>query len=142
MLGLMLFCSLAHASKSCFQWTYVLISDAKTADISKHVSLTMSGLFLLAVKHGTVSRKCGPDGHWAMLNGTELWRDHSQCKEEVEGNTGEVRRGACWDLLALREAHNDMSFASKHGKPGLAVFEGLPACSAEWSPDLCPKGLP
>ncbi|XP_033023785.1 glucagon receptor-like [Lacerta agilis] len=41
------------------------------------------------VKHGTVSRKCGPDGHWVMLNGTELWRDHSQCKEEMEGKTGE-----------------------------------------------------
>uniref|UniRef100_A0A6J0SBQ2 Glucagon receptor-like n=1 Tax=Pogona vitticeps TaxID=103695 RepID=A0A6J0SBQ2_9SAUR len=35
------------------------------------------------VKHGMVSRKCGLDGHWVLLNGTDAWRDHSQCKEEM-----------------------------------------------------------
>ncbi|XP_060116659.1 glucagon receptor-like [Heteronotia binoei] len=36
------------------------------------------------VRHGVVSRRCGADGRWALLNGTEAWRDHSQCQEETE----------------------------------------------------------
>ncbi|KAJ7305742.1 hypothetical protein JRQ81_010108 [Phrynocephalus forsythii] len=35
------------------------------------------------VKHGMVKRKCGLDGHWELLNGTEIWRDLSQCEEEM-----------------------------------------------------------
>uniref|UniRef100_A0A8D2L4H1 Glucagon receptor n=1 Tax=Varanus komodoensis TaxID=61221 RepID=A0A8D2L4H1_VARKO len=41
------------------------------------------------VRHGQVSRKCGLDGHWVLLNGTELWRDHFQCKEETEATAEE-----------------------------------------------------
>ncbi|XP_066496858.1 glucagon receptor-like [Tiliqua scincoides] len=41
------------------------------------------------VKHGLVSRKCGPDGQWLLLNGSEPWRDHSQCRDEMEA-AGEV----------------------------------------------------
>ncbi|XP_077173103.1 glucagon receptor-like [Paroedura picta] len=41
------------------------------------------------VKHGVVSRRCGADGHWALPNGTEAWRDHSQCKEETDGASEE-----------------------------------------------------
>nr|XP_060642232.1 glucagon receptor-like [Anolis sagrei ordinatus] len=36
------------------------------------------------VQHGLASRKCGLDGHWVLVNGTDLWRDLSQCKQEVE----------------------------------------------------------
>ncbi|XP_053132640.1 glucagon receptor-like [Hemicordylus capensis] len=35
------------------------------------------------VKHGLASRRCGPDGQWVMLNGTEPWRDLSQCEMEA-----------------------------------------------------------
>ncbi|XP_042293557.1 glucagon receptor-like [Sceloporus undulatus] len=41
------------------------------------------------VKHGLVSQKCGLDGHWVLVNGTELWRDHSQCLEEMEATAEE-----------------------------------------------------
>ncbi|KAH0631817.1 hypothetical protein JD844_019651 [Phrynosoma platyrhinos] len=41
------------------------------------------------VKHGLVSQKCGLDGHWVSVNGTELWRDHSQCMEEMEATAEE-----------------------------------------------------
>ncbi|KAG8145512.1 hypothetical protein E2320_012033, partial [Naja naja] len=36
------------------------------------------------VKHGVVSRQCGLDGNWVLLNGTAFWRDHVQCIEETE----------------------------------------------------------
>lgn len=45
------------------------------------------------MKHGLVSRKCGPDGQWVLLNGTEPWRDHSQCRDEMEAVSEVVRRG-------------------------------------------------
>ncbi|XP_075755493.1 glucagon receptor-like [Pelodiscus sinensis] len=41
------------------------------------------------VKHGLVSRKCGPDGQWVMVNGTQPWRDYSQCEEEMESTLEE-----------------------------------------------------
>nr|XP_025036291.1 glucagon receptor-like [Pelodiscus sinensis] len=41
------------------------------------------------VKHGLVSRKCGPDGQWVMVNGTQPWRDYSQCEEEMESTLQE-----------------------------------------------------
>nr|XP_056722322.1 glucagon receptor-like [Euleptes europaea] len=41
------------------------------------------------VEHGQVSRKCEADGRWALQNGTETWRDHSQCKEETEAASEE-----------------------------------------------------
>lgn len=43
-----------------------------------------------AVKHGIVSRQCGPDGQWVLVNGTQPWRDYSQCEEGMESTT-EVR---------------------------------------------------
>ncbi|XP_009880272.1 PREDICTED: glucagon receptor-like [Charadrius vociferus] len=29
------------------------------------------------VKHGLVSRRCGADGQWVTVNGSQAWRDHS-----------------------------------------------------------------
>ncbi|KAL8175124.1 UNVERIFIED_CONTAM: hypothetical protein K2H54_013978 [Gekko kuhli] len=69
------------------------------------------------VKHGVVSRKCGADGHWAQLNGTEAWRDHSQCKEETEATDEEVRRGQGPGLAAGVGA----SFALTEGAHRLMV---------------------
>ncbi|XP_006001610.2 glucagon receptor-like [Latimeria chalumnae] len=36
------------------------------------------------VKHGTVSKKCGLDGLWVLLNSSRPWRDYSQCEDEPE----------------------------------------------------------
>ncbi|XP_054698957.1 glucagon receptor-like isoform X1 [Grus americana] len=36
------------------------------------------------VKHGLVSRRCGTDGQWVTVNGSQPWRDYSQCEEEME----------------------------------------------------------
>ncbi|XP_071427172.1 glucagon receptor-like [Pithys albifrons albifrons] len=36
------------------------------------------------VKHGLVSRRCGTDGQWVMVNDSQPWRDYSQCEEEME----------------------------------------------------------
>ncbi|XP_027758283.1 glucagon receptor-like [Empidonax traillii] len=36
------------------------------------------------VKHGLVSRRCGADGQWVTVNGSQPWRDYSQCEEEME----------------------------------------------------------
>ena len=48
-----------------------------------------------AVKHGLVSRRCGADGQWVTVNGSQPWRDYSQCEEELEDGAEEVgaRRG-------------------------------------------------
>ncbi|KAM9555281.1 glucagon receptor-like isoform 4-T4 [Guaruba guarouba] len=35
------------------------------------------------VKHGLVSRRCGADGQWVTVNGSQPWRDYSQCEEET-----------------------------------------------------------
>ncbi|XP_075686583.1 glucagon receptor-like isoform X2 [Rhinoderma darwinii] len=42
------------------------------------------------VKHGQVSRRCGLDGHWVMINGTQPWRNSSQCDDEMEMTKEEV----------------------------------------------------
>ncbi|XP_010863879.2 gastric inhibitory polypeptide receptor isoform X3 [Esox lucius] len=34
------------------------------------------------VRHGYVSRQCGPDGQWATDNTSGYWRDHSQCNAD------------------------------------------------------------
>ncbi|XP_015497843.1 collagen alpha-1(XVI) chain-like isoform X2 [Parus major] len=36
------------------------------------------------VKHGLVSRRCGTDGQWVTVNGSQPWRDYSQCEDEPE----------------------------------------------------------
>ncbi|KAM8960395.1 glucagon receptor-like [Pelodytes ibericus] len=36
------------------------------------------------VSHGLVSRSCGLDGLWVTVNGTQPWRDSSQCEEDSE----------------------------------------------------------
>uniref|UniRef100_U3JP90 Glucagon receptor n=1 Tax=Ficedula albicollis TaxID=59894 RepID=U3JP90_FICAL len=36
------------------------------------------------VKHGLVSRRCGTDGQWVTVNGSQPWRDYSQCEDELE----------------------------------------------------------
>ncbi|KAM4632487.1 glucagon receptor-like [Discoglossus pictus] len=36
------------------------------------------------VSHGLVSRRCGQDGYWVTGNGSEPWRDSSQCEDEPE----------------------------------------------------------
>lgn len=42
------------------------------------------------MKHGLVSRRCGADGQWVMVNGSQPWRDYSQCEEEMEDTAEEV----------------------------------------------------
>ncbi|KAM9599229.1 glucagon receptor-like [Morphnus guianensis] len=42
------------------------------------------------VKHGLVSRRCGADGQWVTVNGSQPWRDYSQCEEEMESTAEEV----------------------------------------------------
>ncbi|XP_053327685.1 glucagon receptor-like [Spea bombifrons] len=42
------------------------------------------------VRHGLVSRRCGQDGLWATMNGTQPWRDSSQCEDDAEVTTDEV----------------------------------------------------
>ncbi|XP_054247140.1 glucagon receptor-like [Indicator indicator] len=49
------------------------------------------------VRHGLVSRRCGADGQWETVNGSQPWRDYSQCEEELEATMEE--EGA-WRLLA------------------------------------------
>lgn len=44
-----------------------------------------------AVKHGLVSRRCGTDGQWVTVNGSQPWRDYSQCEDELEVTAEEVR---------------------------------------------------
>ncbi|KAI6076729.1 Glucagon receptor-like protein [Aix galericulata] len=46
--------------------------------------------FVPAVKHGLVSRRCGVDGQWVTVNGSQPWRDYSQCEEEMESTMEEV----------------------------------------------------
>nr|XP_047917590.1 glucagon receptor-like isoform X1 [Anser cygnoides] len=41
------------------------------------------------VKHGLVSRRCGVDGQWVTVNGSQPWRDYSQCEEEMESTMEE-----------------------------------------------------
>nr|XP_033770290.1 glucagon receptor-like isoform X3 [Geotrypetes seraphini] len=36
------------------------------------------------VKHGFVRQSCGLDGHWVTVNGSQPWRDSSQCEDEME----------------------------------------------------------
>ncbi|KAM3916350.1 glucagon receptor-like [Leptodactylus fuscus] len=42
------------------------------------------------VKHGQVYRRCGLDGYWVMINGTQPWRNSSQCDDEMEMTKEEV----------------------------------------------------
>ncbi|XP_038007480.1 uncharacterized protein LOC119707063 isoform X3 [Motacilla alba alba] len=44
------------------------------------------------VKHGLVSRRCGTDGQWVTVNGSQPWRDYSQCEDELEVTAEEVGR--------------------------------------------------
>lgn len=46
--------------------------------------------FMSAVKHGLVSRRCGTDGQWVTVNGSQPWRDYSQCEDELEVTAEEV----------------------------------------------------
>ncbi|XP_061206638.1 glucagon-like peptide 1 receptor isoform X1 [Neopsephotus bourkii] len=41
------------------------------------------------VKYGLVSRRCGPDGQWVTVNGSQPWRDYSQCEEETAATVEE-----------------------------------------------------
>lgn len=72
-----------------------------------------------AVKHGLVSRRCGADGQWVTVNGSQPWRDYSQCEEEMESTMEEVgcpgpaagqgQAGAPWlhRRVLLARAHRD-----------------------------------
>ncbi|KAM9016062.1 glucagon receptor-like isoform 2-T2 [Ara ararauna] len=42
------------------------------------------------VKHGLVSRRCGANGQWVTVNGSQPWRDYSQCEEETAATVEEV----------------------------------------------------
>lgn len=46
-----------------------------------------------AVKQGLVSRRCGTDGQWVTVNGSQPWRDYSQCEDELEVTAEEVGPG-------------------------------------------------
>ncbi|XP_075422486.1 LOW QUALITY PROTEIN: glucagon receptor-like [Ascaphus truei] len=48
------------------------------------------------VSHGLLSQRCGQDGRWGKENGTQPWRDSSQCQDEEEVTREEV---ATRDLL-------------------------------------------
>ncbi|XP_064009245.1 glucagon-like peptide 1 receptor isoform X2 [Pogoniulus pusillus] len=41
------------------------------------------------VRHGLVSRRCGADGQWVTVNGSQPWRDYSQCEEELQSTMQE-----------------------------------------------------
>lgn len=55
-----------------------------------------------AVKHGLVSRRCGADGQWVMVNGSQPWRDYSQCEEELEDGAEEVGARVGWGHPKVR----------------------------------------
>ncbi|XP_043945260.1 glucagon receptor-like [Protopterus annectens] len=57
--------------------------------------------WLEKVKHGFVSRKCGLDGQWAMINGSQPWRDYSQCEEETEVTAEEEGTGRIMDSFKI-----------------------------------------
>lgn len=61
-----------------------------------------------AVKHGLVSRRCGADGQWVMVNGSQPWRDYSQCEEETEDTAEEV---GCPDATAGQDGQRHPSHA-------------------------------
>uniref|UniRef100_A0A8C5QJ84 Uncharacterized protein n=1 Tax=Leptobrachium leishanense TaxID=445787 RepID=A0A8C5QJ84_9ANUR len=42
------------------------------------------------VRHGMVLRRCGLDGIWVLANGTNTWRDSSQCEDDYEETSDEV----------------------------------------------------
>lgn len=64
--------------------------------------------FVSAVKHGLVSRRCGADGQWVMANGSQPWRDYSQCEEETEDTAEEV---GCPDATAGQDGQRHPSHA-------------------------------
>lgn len=74
----------------------------------------LCGCFVSTVKHGLVSRRCGTDGQWVTVNGSQPWRDYSQCEDELEvtaeevgpwlgpwGRPGQPAQGWTWHLPGL-----------------------------------------
>uniref|UniRef100_A0A8B9CYK9 Glucagon receptor n=1 Tax=Anser brachyrhynchus TaxID=132585 RepID=A0A8B9CYK9_9AVES len=57
--------------------------------------------FVPAVKHGLVSRRCGVDGQWVTVNGSQPWRDYSQCEEEMEAGAPQVLYTVGYSLSLL-----------------------------------------
>lgn len=45
-----------------------------------------------AVSQGVVHRRCGSDGLWERDDSGHVWRDKSQCEEEEEVTSQEVRQ--------------------------------------------------
>lgn len=68
-----------------------------------------------AVKHGLVSRRCGADGQWVTVNGSQPWRDYSQCEEETAATVEEVG--------ALAQACSTVLLAPAH-RCGAGLQEG------------------
>ncbi|CAI9592105.1 unnamed protein product [Staurois parvus] len=52
------------------------------------------------VRNGLVTRRCGLDGQWEMTNGTEPWRNSTQCDYEME-------------VIRNKEVTKDMLFSFK-----------------------------
>ncbi|XP_061206639.1 glucagon receptor-like isoform X2 [Neopsephotus bourkii] len=67
------------------------------------------------VKYGLVSRRCGPDGQWVTVNGSQPWRDYSQCEEETAATVEEVG--------ALAQARSAVLLAPAHQR-GADLQEG------------------
>ncbi|XP_062467872.1 glucagon receptor-like isoform X1 [Pezoporus occidentalis] len=67
------------------------------------------------VKHGLVSRRCGTDGQWVTVNGSQPWRDYSQCEEETAAAVEEVG--------ALAQARSAVLLAPAH-QCGAGLQEG------------------
>lgn len=109
--------------------------------------------FLSAVKHGLVSRRCGPDGQWVTVNGSQPWRDYSQCEDELEVTAEEVRPclgpqgwlgqpGRGWTRTHLGSPAAVLTCAGRrppaHGQLQGALHRGVLAVTAH--PHLRPAG--
>ncbi|XP_042654869.1 uncharacterized protein LOC116962204 isoform X5 [Tyto alba] len=57
------------------------------------------------VKHGLVSRRCGADGQWVTVNGSQPWRDYSQCEEEMESAAEEEGARRLMEAPLHQELH-------------------------------------
>lgn len=50
------------------------------------------------VSQGVVRRRCGSDGFWEREDSGQVWRDMTQCEEEKEVASQEVRHPKCLQL--------------------------------------------
>uniref|UniRef100_A0A3B4XJI6 Glucagon receptor-like n=1 Tax=Seriola lalandi dorsalis TaxID=1841481 RepID=A0A3B4XJI6_SERLL len=62
------------------------------------------------VSHGVVRRRCGSDGLWEGENSGQVWRDMTQCEEEKEVTSQEVRQPKCHPARGFICCSCDSSF--------------------------------